>query len=186
MILIFKQHHDEKNTKKVLKQKDFVLKMVSILIKKGEHARQQNLHLPPLFIDPLSLDFSSPNPNNDSQSQSSSVSMSNSHVGTSTRSSRTASLSVNVPKSVRENLHQFLFSSFPKQLHLPSSLHIRSTKKGNKQCRCLYCSIKYQERDENEGGVLNRHKMVNCTQSKCNYCSVFVCRKHFDCFHSDF
>ena len=57
MFLVFKQYHDERNPKKVLKQKDFVLEMVSVLMKKAEDAREQNLHLPPLFIDPLAWTF---------------------------------------------------------------------------------------------------------------------------------
>ena len=55
MFLIFKQYHDDKNPKKVLKQKEIVLEMVSVLMKKA--------------VDPLSLDISSPLFNSQHQHQ---------------------------------------------------------------------------------------------------------------------
>ena len=184
MFLVFKRYHDDRNPKKKLKQKDFVLEMVSVLMKKAENARKQNLHLPPLFIDPISLDFSSPLFNSHSQSTTTSVSASNSRVGSNTRRSSNGPASKKVPRSFTKST-QISLHSFPQRLHQPISLHHRSTT-GNKRSRCVYCSIKYDERDEDGRGSLSWDKLVCRTQSKCNYCGVFLCRKHFDCFHSDF
>ena len=186
MFLNFKQHHDDKYPKKKYKQKEFVLEMVSVLMKKAENARQ-NLHFPPLFIDPISFDFSSPLINTNSQSSSVSAYISNSRVCANTRSSRTSSngpASKKVPKSLKNN-DGISLNSFTQRTHLPISLHHRSTT-GNKCSRCVYCSLKFQEQDEDGRGALNWDKMVSRTQSKCIYCGVFLCRKHFDCFHSDF
>ena len=183
MFLVFKRYHDDRNPKKKLKQKDFVLEMVSVLMKKAENARKQNLHLPPLFIDPISLDFSSPLFN----SQSTTTSVPNSQLSVrprSSRASRTAAPS-KVPPRIKKST-QISLHSFQKRLHLPLSLHISSTK-GNKRSRCVYCSIKYQERDEDDVGRQTQWTgSVSRTQCKCNYCGVFLCSKHFDSFHSDF
>ena len=121
MFLVFKQYHDERNPKKVLKQKDFVLEMVSVLMKKAEDVREQNLHLPPLFIDPLSLDFSSPLFN----SQSTRKSVPNSQLSGRTRSFRPSSTAASskVPQRIKKS-DQISLHSFQKRLDLPLSLHI--------------------------------------------------------------